>query len=264
MPGMRLGTRVAGRVLLALATAWALCDRGVAASGAAAVDTQTRRVTVGAAQTWTIRADLATVTLTGDEAARDVRIDITRHAPTTSDLARLPVTLEDMPEGPTLTLRQGDDAMDPAVRAEVRVTVPRRNPRGVISLVEGGLDIRDVHGSLEAELQRGPITAADVSGALRLATTIGDVTVTRARVEAGGLLRLRAFNGDVRLGFAALPADARVMALVLNGAIQSRLPLTMKDGWGPRWGETTLGAGTNVVSIDVVTGTIRIDAPAAR
>lgn len=262
MPGMRLGARVAGRVLLALASAGALSDRGVAATGAGAVDTQTRRVAVDAAQAWTIRADLATVTLTGDAAARDVRIDVTRHAPTAADLARLPVVFADTPEGPVLTLRQRDEAMDPALRAEVAVTVPSRSPRGVVSLVEGGLDIRGVHGRLDAEVQRGSITAQDVSGALRLATTIGDVTVTRARVDAGGLLRLRAFNGDVRLGFAVVPGDARVMALVLNGAIQSRLPLTMKDGWGPRWGETTLGAGTNVVSIDVVTGTIRIDAPA--
>ena len=71
-------------------------------------------------------------------------------------------------------------------------------------------------------------------------------------------MRLRTFNGDVRLTFAEVPADARVMALALNGTISSDIPLTMKDTWGPRWGEATLGKGEPVVSIDVITGRIEI------
>ncbi len=139
---------------------------------------------------------------------------------------------------------------------------PRRTgSRGVIAVLEGGLEVRAYHGRLEAEVQRGSIDAADVSGTLRLATTIGAVEVTRARLVPGGLLRLRTFNGDVRLGFASPPRDARVMALALNGTIRSTLPLAMKDGWGPRWGEATFGTGADVVSIDVVSGTIRIDSP---
>ena len=57
--------------------------------------------------------------------------------------------------------------------------------------------------------------------------------------------------------------DARVLALALNGTIKSSIPLTVKDKWGPRWGEATLGAGEPVISIDVITGAIVIDAPAA-
>jgi hypothetical protein len=48
------------------------------------------------------------------------------------------------------------------------------------------------------------------------------------------------------------------MALALNGTINSDIPLTMKDTWGPRWGEATLGKGEPVVSIDVITGRIEI------
>ena len=76
-----------------------------------------------------------------------------------------------------------------------------------------------------------------------------------------GLLRLRAFNGDVRLTLAERPADARILALALNGDIRSDIPLTMKDTWGPRWGEATLGKGEPVISLDVVTGTIEIRSP---
>jgi len=71
-------------------------------------------------------------------------------------------------------------------------------------------------------------------------------------------LRLRAFNGDVRLQMPAAPTDARVMALALNGSIQSDIPMTTRDTWGPRWSEATLGKGEPVISIDVVTGKVEI------
>ena len=60
------------------------------------------------------------------------------------------------------------------------------------------------------------------------------------------------------------PLLERVMALALNGTIEAAVPLPMEDGWGPRRGETTLGAGAPVVALDVVTGRLRIEAPAAR
>ena len=78
------------------------------------------------------------------------------------------------------------------------------------------------------------------------------------RLTPQGLLRLRAFNGDVRLTLAEKPTDARILALALNGSIKSEIPLRMKDTWGPRWGEATLGNGEPVISIDVITGRIEI------
>jgi DUF4097 and DUF4098 domain-containing protein YvlB len=87
------------------------------------------------------------------------------------------------------------------------------------------------------------------------------VTVTGARLPPNGLLRLRSFNGDVRLTMAERPTDARILALALNGQIKSDIPLTTRDTWGPRWGETTLGKGEPVISIDVVTGMIEIKSP---
>ena len=77
-------------------------------------------------------------------------------------------------------------------------------------------------------------------------------------MSPNGLLRLRSFNGDVRLTLAERPADARIMALALNGHVTSDIPLTRRDTWGPRWAETTLGKGEPVISLDVVTGLIDI------
>ena len=54
------------------------------------------------------------------------------------------------------------------------------------------------------------------------------------------------------------PENARILAVTLNGQIRSDIPLTMKDQFGPRFGETTLGNGEPVMSLDVVKGDIAI------
>ena len=63
------------------------------------------------------------------------------------------------------------------------------------------------------------------------------------------------------LSLAERPPDARIMALALNGTIKSDIPLTLRETWGPRWGETTIGKGEPVISLDVVTGTVEIRSP---
>ncbi len=46
--------------------------------------------------------------------------------------------------------------------------------------------------------------------------------------------------------------------MTLNGGIKSDIPLVMKDQFGPRFGESTLGAGDPVLSMDVVKGDIDV------
>ena len=71
-------------------------------------------------------------------------------------------------------------------------------------------------------------------------------------------MRLRLFNGPLRIRLARVPSSARILALTFNGAITSDIPLTMKDQFGPRFGETTIGNGDPVMSVDVVKGDITI------
>jgi len=87
------------------------------------------------------------------------------------------------------------------------------------------------------------------------------VTLNNTRLSEDGLLRLRAFNGDVKLTLAERPTDARIMALAMNGQVRSDIPLTRRNTWGPRWGETTLGKGAPVISLDVVTGVVELKSP---
>lgn len=227
-------------------------------AGAAAADTDrlTRTLALPEGRALTLAITVGTVTVEG-WARPDVSLEVTRHAPDARRFREFPVVIQ---EAPDLHIRavQADGATDPALRTDVTVRVPFEARLTSIQIVEGRLSLSALRGTVTADVRRGPIDARDVAGTIRLETGIGDVRVTAARLVPEGLLRLRAFNGDVMLALAERPANARVMALALNGSITSELPLRMQDTWGPRWGEATIGAGEPVISIDVITGRIAI------
>lgn len=191
----------------------------------------------------------------------DVEIVVERRAPDKAQLARVAVAIEELPARVSVRALQTENTTDPAFRADVTVRVPRDALIDRVQVLEGRIAIDGFHGTLTGDIRRGPIEGKNVSGTLRLEAGIGSVTLTDARLSEKGLLRLRSFNGDVRLSLAARPADARILALALNGHINSDIPLTRRETWGPRWREATLGKGEPVISLDVVTGLIEIKSP---
>ena len=227
---------------------------------AAATDRQTRTFPLPAVRALAIDITVGSIRLEGWDRP-DAEIEIERRAPSTEALARLPIVIDESPSRVQLRVVQAGGATDAALRADLVIRVPRDALVQAVQVVEGKLTINAFRGTLTADVRRGPIEGVDLSGTLRLETGIGSIVLASARLSPNGLLRLRAFNGDVRLTLAERPADARVLALALNGQIRSEIPLTMKETWGPRWGEATLGNGEPVISLDVVTGTIEIKSP---
>ena len=221
------------------------------------VDTQTRVVALPAGKSLTIEITVGSVRIDGWDRA-DAEIAIERHAPAAAQLDRLPIVIDDTATRVIVRATQSGGTTDPALRTDVVVRVPHAATLDRVQVMEGRISINRFAGTINADIRRGPIEGREVSGTLRLECGIGSVVLTGARLSAAGLLRLRAFNGDVRLTLAERPTDARIMALALNGTIKSEIPLTMKDTWGPRWGETTIGKGEPVISLDVVSGTVEI------
>lgn len=191
------------------------------------------------------------------EARSDAIVEVVRTAPSPALLARIPVTVDDSGNDISVIARQTNQPSDPALRTDVTLRVPHESSLRAIRVMEGRIAVSSFAGKLDASVRRGSIDANGVQGTIRLETEIGDITAS-ARLLPAGVLRLRTFNGNVRLTLVEQPRDARVLALALNGTIASDIPLTMKDTWGPRWGEATLGSGEPVISIDVVTGKIQI------
>lgn len=221
---------------------------------------QMQTVALPPGKTLSIEITVGTVRIEGTDQP-DAEIIVERHVPAAAQLPRLPLVIDDTPARVIVRALQTENTTDPAFNADVTVRLPRSAAIDRVQVLEGRIAIEGFSGRINADIRRGPIDGKDLSGTIRLEAGIGSVTVTGARLSANGLLRLRTFNGDVRLSLAERPADARILALALNGPIKSDIPLTTRDTWGPRWGETTLGKGEPVISIDVVTGTIEIRSP---
>ena len=225
-----------------------------------ATDRQVRTVSLPAGKTVSIDVTVGDVRIDGWDRP-DAEITVERHAPAASQFIRLPIAIADSAETVAVRALQTENTTEAALRADVAVRLPRSAAIDRVQVMEGRITIERFSGRITADIRRGPIDGKDLSGTVRLEAGIGSITVTAARLSPNGLLRMRTFNGDVRLSLAERPADARVMALALNGHIKSDIPLRTRDTWGPRWSEATLGKGEPVISLDVVTGTVEIKCP---
>ena len=223
----------------------------------AETDRQTRTFALPAGRSLSLEITIGAVRIEGSTRT-DAQVEIVRHAPSAEDLTRVPVEIQEDDAEVRIRAVQAEGGTSPALRTDVTLRVPHGATFRSVRVMEGRLVVSALHGDITADVRRGPIEAVDIQGVVRFETGIGDVIADRARLSPDGLLRLRAFNGDVRLTLAEAPADARVMALALNGTIASEIPLRTRDTWGPRWGEATLGKGEPVISLDVITGKIEI------
>jgi hypothetical protein len=223
----------------------------------AATDTQTRTVALPAGRGLSLEITVGEVRIEGSARA-DAVIEITRRTPTADGLARVPVEIVEEEADVRIRGVQIEGGTDPAYRTDVILRVPSTALLKSIRIVEGRLVLSGLENSVTADVRRGPIEAVNLRGSVRLETGIGHIVADRMTLSPDGVLRLRAFNGDVRLTLAERPLNARILALALNGTISSDIPLRMKDTWGPRWGEATIGKGEPVISIDIISGKIEI------
>jgi hypothetical protein len=229
----------------------------VTLAGAAATDRRSYTLPLPSGRAISVELTIGTLRVQG-ESRTDALIEVVRTAPTAEALGAIPVTIDEADTAVRIVGTQAAAGTDPSLRTDVTLRVPRDARLDSLRVMEGRITLASLVESVTADVRRGPIEATRLEGIVRLETGIGDVTATEMRLSPQGLLRLRAFNGDVRLALAERPPNARVMALALNGSIQSDLPLKMRDTWGPRWGEATLGTGEPVISLDTVTGAIEL------
>jgi hypothetical protein len=181
-----------------------------------------------------------------------------RRAPTAADLEKFPVGIDERTDGVYVAAVQQNDGRDATLRSAITIAMPASVPIQRVRVFEGRVKLANLKAACDVDLRRGPVDATGVAGRVRLESGIGSIEVKDAELTPGGMMRLRVFNGPVRVRFSKTPANARILALTFNGTIASDIPLTTKDKFGPRFGETTLGSGDPVLSIDVVTGDISI------
>jgi hypothetical protein len=202
-------------------------------------------------------ASVADVTITGSNRP-DVLVDIVRRAPTAADLTRYPVQIDESPQLVHISALQVEDGRDANLRSEIAITAPTTASFQAIRVFEGRVRVANLRTACDVDLRRGPIEASALAGRIRLESGIGSIEVSDSELTPGGMMRLRVFNGALRVQFPRTPANARVLAVTFRGTITSDIPLTRKEQFGPRFGETTIGSGDPVMSMDVVYGDITI------
>jgi hypothetical protein len=208
-----------------------------------------------------VDATIADVTIVGSNRP-DVLVEIVRRAPTAADLSSYPVLIGERDGALHITVTQtpvnGEPGRDAKLKAEIAITAPATAKFESVRVFEGRVRVTNLKAAVDVDLRRGPVEGTGLAGRIRLESGIGSVDVRDSELTRGGMMRLRVFNGPVRVRFARAPASARILAVTFNGTISSDIPLTKKDQFGPRFGETTIGDGDPVMSIDVVTGNIEI------
>jgi hypothetical protein len=188
----------------------------------------------------------------------EVSVEIVRSAVDAQRLALIPAHVEQGADGVIVRAVQADGGHDARLRTDVVLHVPAAAPVRDAAVFEGRIELSDLRTACAARLERGDITGTRLAGVVRLETAIGNIRLAAATLSRDGTLRLRTFNGDVALELAGAPAHARILALSMGGRIRSEIPLALKERWGPRFGEATLGNGEPVISIDVVNGNVAI------
>ena len=244
-----------GRFRFCAAVLVLICARY--SSAAEAVDRAARTLPLPSNHSIRLEATVADVTIIGSNRP-DVAVEVVRRAPQQADLRRFPVAIDSTPEGIRIGVTQLDDGRDARLKSEIVVHAPAGAIFDAVRVFEGRVRVSALTAGCDVDLRRGPIEATAVAGRIRLESGIGSVDVRDATLTPAGMLRLRVFNGAIRVHFASPPASARILAVTFNGALSSDIPLTMRDSFGPRFGEATLGTGEPVLSMDVVTGDIAI------
>jgi hypothetical protein len=232
----------------------------LSSAGPVAIDSTdriARTVALTAGSTIQVTATIADVTITGSDRS-DVSVEIVRHAPSPADLARYPALVEQRPDGLTVSAIQAGDGRDATLKTDIVIAAPATAVFRAIRVFEGHVKLTNLRASCDVDVRRGAVVAARLAGRIRLEAGIGSVDVDDSDLTPGGMMRLRVFNGPLRVRFERPPANARILAVTFNGQLTSDIPLTMKDKFGPRFGETTLGTGDPVMSLDVVKGDIAI------
>lgn len=153
------------------------------------------------------------------------------------------------------TLYAGTDAERPA-SVEYRITVPRMANLENVRLVNGGLSISGVAGSVKASSVNGNIKADRLEGQADLSTVNGQLEAEFNRVGRSNSISLSSVNGPIRLSIPS-GAGAQLTAHNLSGGIESDFGQVSRATSGHRL-RTTMNHGGAQIHLNNVNGGISI------
>ncbi|HTS30288.1 MAG TPA: DUF4097 family beta strand repeat-containing protein [Bryobacteraceae bacterium] len=149
----------------------------------------------------------------------------------------------------------GADAEHPA-SVEYRIMVPRTANLENIKLINGGLSISGLEGSIRASSVNGSIKADKLAGQVELSTINGHLEAEFERINPANSISLTSVNGPIKL---SIPrgAGAQLVAHNLSGGIESDFGHVWRASGGHRL-RTVVNRGGAQIRVNNVNGGISI------
>jgi hypothetical protein len=149
----------------------------------------------------------------------------------------------------------GADAEHPA-SVEYRITVPRTANLENVRLVNGGLSISGLEGSIKASSVNGSIKAEGLGGQADLSTINGHLDADFNRISRANSISLSSVNGPIKLSIPSC-AGAQLLAHNLSGGIDSDFGHVWRASGGHRL-RTIVNRGGAQIRVNNVNGGISI------
>jgi len=186
----------------------------------------------------------------------EVRIEATKTAPDARRLEDARIVVDSTSESLSIRTQYAESEADQPASVEYRITVPRTANLDGIKLVNGGLSIDGLAGSVKATSVNGSIKAENLEGTADLSTVNGLVEAGFQRVSAANPISLRSVNGAIVL---SIPSDsgARLVAQNRAGGIQTDFGRTVSEGDRHQFHAVLKGGGARI-QLENVNGGISI------
>ena len=189
----------------------------------------------------------------------EVSVEAEKSAKDAEGLSRMHILVE---SGPTRLKIKSDydqkwkfwDTMNAEVRYKIKV--PAGASLDKIEVVNSGVHVSGVHGSITLEGVNGSFAAEDVAGVGWFKTVNGSISVKYSKLTTGSAVTIASVNGDCKL---TLPSDAvfRLEAGNLNGHINCAFPITLEKSSSHDL-RGTVGGGGAVVKLESVNGALSV------
>jgi DUF4097 and DUF4098 domain-containing protein YvlB len=126
-----------------------------------------------------------------------------------------------------------------------------------IKTINGGLEIVDITGLVDASSVNGGIVARDLGGDADFSSVNGGIKASFTRVDASSDMDFDTVNGSIRL---SLPEDlnADIKTSVVNGRVHCDFPITLDGGVSKRKLRGRIGEGGTRLGASSVNGSIHL------
>jgi DUF4097 and DUF4098 domain-containing protein YvlB len=251
--------KVSGNVMLGWATAASslvLCLGQLAGAASAADKDLNRRLPLKDGGRLTIENTQGDIRISSwDEQVVELRAEISTDSD--EEMSLVPVEIDAKDDEIRITSLYPVYAPKLKVKVNYRLRVPRETDLKLIKTMNGDLRISGVSGRAIVEVANGEIEIEKFSGYLKATATNGKIEAEVSSINEAGHVALENYNGDISL---RLPRNTQAYWLVktMNGHIDSTIPFTIKDEFGPEVARLD-GAEEPVIHIYSINGDIRIE-----